>query len=179
MRPNFKLLTLAFVGLALLGLTVGTFVCYGPEACAAVATLAGLGLGTFLVSDANLKVTKALPNGAATIYSDGIDLGHTSRGDFLADVELYITAPALATGIMGDGKTLLYSVQHDTDPAFGTAAVLLTNVLTQTGAGAAGCAAATVSVRLPVDVNRYIRVRAIGSAAGDCSTGSLTAELRA
>ena len=178
MLPKIKLSTLAFAAVALLCLTVCAYATCGADAAAAVAAVAGLGLGTFLMVDANLTVTKALPNGAATIYTDGIDLGHGSRGDFLADVELYISAPALATGVMGDGKTMKYSVQHDTDPAFGTAAVLYTDVITQTGAGGAGCAAATVSVRLPVDVNRYVRVRAVGSATGDCSTSSVTASLR-
>ena len=179
MSPKFKLPLLAAAALLLGCLTLCAFAFGGPATGSLVAAVSGLGLGTFLVSDAALKVTKALPNGAATIYSDGIDLGVGAKGDFLANVELYITAPALATGVMGDGKTMKYSVQHDTDSAFGTAAVLMTDVITQTGAGGTGAAAATVSVRLPVDVNRYVRIRAIGSATGDCSSSSLTAEIRA
>lgn len=131
----------------------------------------------FTVRDAQLKQTKALPSGASSVYTDGFDLGHGSKGDFLADVELLISAPALAVGQLANGSTMKYSVQHDTDPAFGTAVVLHTDVITQTGAGGVGAAAATQSVRLPVDVNRYVRIRVTNSAAADASAAAVTAEL--
>lgn len=130
----------------------------------------------YLLGDESLKQTKALPNGAATIYSTGFDLGHGSLGDHLANCELKISAPALTNAILGSGATMKYSVQHDTDSAFGTAATIMADVLIQTGDGA-GAAASSVSVRLPVDVKRYVRVRAINSAAGNASTVSLTEQL--
>lgn len=178
MTPKSKTCIAILAAVVLTCLSVCLFACIGMSEGFTALAAGSIGLGTFLMNDAALKVTKALPNGAATIYTDGIDLGLGSLGDHLADCELLISAPALATGVMGDGKTMKYSVQHDTDAAFGTAAVLLVDVLTQTGAAGAGAAAATVSVRLPVDVNRYIRVRAIGSATGDCSGSSVTAQLR-
>jgi len=128
------------------------------------------------VKDTLLKVTKALPNGAATVYSDGIDLGHGSKGDFLANAEFKISAPALTTTQQPNAKTLTYSIQHDDDPAFGTVADLYPSVLVQTGAGGVGCAAAEFAARLPVDVKRYVRVKAVGSATGDSSAASLTFE---
>jgi len=131
----------------------------------------------FAVKDTALKVTKALPNGAATVYSAGIDLGHGSRGDFLANAEVKISAPALTTTQQPNAKTLTYTIQHDDDAAFGTVADLYPGVLVQTGAGGAGAAAATFTARLPVDVKRYVRVKAVGSATGDASAASLTFEV--
>ena len=129
------------------------------------------------VQDAQLTKTKALPNGAATIYTDGIDLGVSANGRHLAQCELEISAPALATADLGDAATMKYSVEMDTDSAFGSATALFTDVLTQTGAGGAGAAAATKRVRLPSDVERYVRVKAVNSAAGDASDKSVTAKL--
>jgi hypothetical protein len=131
----------------------------------------------FAVKDALLKVTKALPNGAATVYSDGIDLGHGSRGDFLAHAEVKVSGPALTTTQQPNAKTLTYTIQHDDDAAFGTVADLYPSVLVQTGAGGVGAAAAEFAARLPVDVKRYVRVKAVGSATGDSSGSSLTFEV--
>ena len=130
----------------------------------------------FAVKDEALKVTKALPNGAATVYSDGLDLGHGSRGDFLAAADFKVSAPALTTAQLPDTKTIVYSIQHDDDAAFGTAADLYPGVIVQTGADGAGAAAATFTARLPVDVKRYVRVKAVNSGAGDASGASLTFE---
>jgi hypothetical protein len=66
-----------------------------------------------------------------------------------------------------------YSLQCDTDPAFGTVSTYLADVLVQTGAAGAGAAAATKRIALPSDANqRYWRLRAINSAAGNASTKS-------
>lgn len=138
--------------------------------------LAGLGMA-FAVKDVALKVTKALPNGAASITTDGFDLGHSTRGDFLANCELLISAPAVTTTELGDTQTLTYHVEHDDDPAFGTVATLMSSVIVQTGAGGAGAAAATAYRRLPVDVKRYVRVKATKAGASNASTSSVTAEL--
>ncbi len=131
----------------------------------------------FLAGDASLKVTKALPNGAATVYSDGIDLGISTRGDFLAQVELLLSAPAMATGVLGDAATMKYSIEHDDAEGFGTVAALQTDFLVQTGAGGAGAAAASKRFRFPTNVKRYVRIKAVNSAAGNASAVSLTAEV--
>lgn len=127
--------------------------------------------------DASVKKTRALPNGAATVAADGFDLGHGSRGDHVADVELQIEAPALVVGDLADAATMTYDVYHDTASDFGSEALLMDNVITQTGAGGAGAAAQTKAVRLPVDVNRYVRVKVTNSGAGDASDKTATIRL--
>lgn len=132
---------------------------------------------TFSLKDEELAITLALPNGIATVASDGFDLGHGTNGDFLANCELLIEAPALVVGDLANGDTVIYDVYHDTDSAFGSETLLMDNVITQTGAGGAGAAAATAQVRLPVDVKRYVRVKASNSGAGDASDKSATIRL--
>ena len=129
-------------------------------------------------ADASVKKTRALPNGAATVVSEGIALGHGSRGDHLADVELEITAPAVDVNDLANGATMTYDVYHDTAADFGSEALLLDNVVTQTGAGGAGAAAQTKAVRLPVDVNRYVRVKVTNSGVGDASDKTATIRLK-
>jgi len=134
-------------------------------------------MSAFLVKDKLLSVSKALPNGAATIATDGLDLGLSAKSDNREPVELLIEAPALAGGAMADAKTMKSEGFHDTDAAFGSEVSLYGIVLTQTGAGGAGCAAATKRVALPTDVKRYVRVKATGSAAGDASGSNVVASL--
>jgi len=125
--------------------------------------------------DATLVKTKALPNGAATIKTDGIDLGALSQnGARLAEIEFEISAPALATADLPDTKTIKYSVETDDDSAFGSATVVMTDVLVQTGAGGAGAGAATKRFRLPTDSERYVRISAVNSGTGDASDKSVT-----
>jgi hypothetical protein len=132
----------------------------------------------FKVKDASLAGTKALPASAGAVYTPTLDLGLGSHGDMLAECELHVNAPALSTTQLPDTKTMTYSVEHDTDPNFGTVATLFPTVIVQTGAGGAGALTADFNVRLPVDVNRYVRVKALGGAAiGDCSGASVLAEL--
>jgi hypothetical protein len=133
---------------------------------------------SYAVQDAQLKQTKALPNGAATIYSDGFDLGAMSAlGRHVEDCELLISSPALSTAQQPDAKTITYSIQADTDPAWGTVKTLMGSVLIVTGAGGAGCAAAQARVKLPTNCPRYVRLMAVGSATGDASAASATFQL--
>jgi len=129
--------------------------------------------------DELLKVTKALPNGAATIYTDGIDLGVSANGQLPPNVELLIEAPALAVGDLGNGATMIYVVQMDSDVAFGSPTSIYGTVLTQTGAGGVGAAAASKRIALPSDCERYVRVSATNSAAGDASDKTATVTLLA
>lgn len=130
-----------------------------------------------ILADTQLKVTKALPNGAASTTSDAIDLASGTNGDFLAPCELLISAPALGVTPLPDAKTMKYSVVHSVNADLSSPATLAPDVLTQTGAGGAGAAAATFRFRLPTDVRRYIGVKATGSASGDASGSSMTAQL--
>lgn len=113
----------------------------------------------FAVQDAALQVTKSMPASNTTAVSTGIDLGHGLKGDFLANMELQVSVDAMTTGQLGDAATHTFDIEHDTDPAFGTTAAIMKGVLVQTGAGGVGAAAAAASVRLPVDVKRYVRAK--------------------
>lgn len=122
------------------------------------------------VRDANMVKTKALPSGASTIYTDGIDVGlRGGRGALLADCELEINAPILAVGELANASTMKYDVQMDADVAFGSPTTIALEVLVQTGAGGVGAAAATAKFRLPTNCERYVRVAATNSAAADAS----------
>lgn len=130
-----------------------------------------------LVQDYGTKVTKALPNGASTIYTDGIDLGNSANGRVPPGTEIVIQAPALVVGDLGNGDTMKYEVQMDTDSAFGSPTSIYGVVLTQTGAGGTGAAAAEKRVALPSDCERYVRVSATNSAGGDASDKSVIANV--
>lgn len=128
----------------------------------------------FGIEDAKLKVTRLLPAGAETVYSDGIDLG---GGDIVAPCEVKISAPAVTTGELDDDHTMSYTLQMDNDSAFGSPTTLLADLITQTGAAGAGAAAATKTVRLPVACERYIRLAATASHADDASAKTATLQL--
>lgn len=130
----------------------------------------------FSLKDTLVKVTKALPNGAASTTSDAIDLGHGDKGDFLAPVEFKISAPALGATPLPDAKTMKYSIVHSDNSDLSSPSTLMPDVITQTGAGGAGDTAETLVVRLPVDVKRYIGLKATGSASGDASGATMTLE---
>jgi hypothetical protein len=129
------------------------------------------------VKDALQKVTKALPNGAASVTSDALDTQNSTRGNFQARCELLISAPALVVGDLGDGATMKYDVVESANADLSSPTVVAKEVLVQTGAGGAGAAAATARYRIKSDTKRYVGVKATNSAAGDASDKSLTAEL--
>jgi hypothetical protein len=126
------------------------------------------------LKDALLSVTKALPNGAAAVESDGLDVGAKTDRGIGPPVAILIEAPALATADLPDTETMTYKLQHDDDSAFGTAADLADALLTQTGAGGAGADAASVRYRLPPHCKRYVRAVATNSGAGDASDKDMT-----
>ncbi|MCE9605072.1 MAG: hypothetical protein K8U03_09255 [Planctomycetia bacterium] len=128
------------------------------------------------LKDALLKVTKVLPNGAASTTSDAIDLGLSSKGDFVAPVEFKLTAPALGVTPLADAKTMKYSIVHSDNSDLSSPSTLMTDVIVQTGAGGIGAVTASATVRLPVDVKRYIGCKATGSTTGDASASSMTLE---
>ena len=128
-------------------------------------------------SDASLKKTTALSADAAATNSAGIDLLHSTKGIVPGDMELLITAPAMAVGELANTETLTYALIHDTDSAFGSPVVLLDNLIVQTGAGGAGAAAATKQIRLPSNTNRYIRVRVTATEDKDKSAKSFVSQL--
>lgn len=138
------------------------------------AGLLGLGLGmAYGLLDEELTVSKALSNGAGSVETDGIDLGHgTNSAVVLSDFELEIVAPLLSTTLLPNGETMKYHIEHDDDPAFGTVATVIAEALVQTGAGGAGAAAATARARLPSTCKRYIRMKVTKTGTGNASTVS-------
>lgn len=134
-----------------------------------------LALGmTFALKDKSLIITTALPNGAASTSSTGIDLVAGTVGDNLADVEFVVEAPALTTSQLGDGQTITYIVETDNDSAFGSATTVISSLILQTGAGGAGDGAETARFRLPSNCERYVRVKATKTGASNASTASFT-----
>jgi len=129
------------------------------------------------VRDTGLKVTKALPNGAAAATSGAIDLGLTSRSDFVAPVELLLSAPALGATPLPDAKTMKYDLIHSDNSDLSSPATLVASAIVQTGAGGAGDVAATWRFKPPSNVKRYLGFKATGSGAGDASGSSGTLEL--
>ena len=138
-----------------------------------VLALVALGVTQPNVRDAALKLSKALPNGAANVTSTSIDTGKTTSlaeqggGGF----EYLLTAPAMNTTQMPDAKTMKYDILFSANSDLSSPTTYITAAITQTGAGGVGCAAATFRFRLPSDALRYIGFKATGSAAGD-STGA-------
>jgi hypothetical protein len=141
--------------------------------------LAILAMLTFCVGtvvglrDNSLIQTKALPNGAASTVTDGFDL-ETASGEFLADVELDLTVPALTATEVADTQTITYIVETSATPGFGSVTTLMT---LQTVTGSTGVAALNRRVRLPSTVQRYVRVKATKTGASNASTSSMTVSL--
>lgn len=133
----------------------------------------------YALKDGQVKVTDALPSAASTtIYSDAIDLGHGSLGDFVANAEFKLTVPAVNTTMAPDTRTFTYSiVTAATSDLSSSPTVVHASILTQTGAGGAGAATANVTIRLPVDCQRYVGVKTVsGASTTDASAVSLTFE---
>ena len=106
-----------------------------------------------------------------------IDLGQGSFGDFVAQSEFKVTAPAVTTTMVPDTRTMTYSVIHSDNSDLSSPSVLISSIITQTGAGGAGAAAASATFRVPVDVKRYIGVRVVsGASTTDSSAVSATLE---
>ena len=133
------------------------------------------------VRDAQLIVTRALPASTSAVNSTAIDLEHAAAGrDFEAGCEVLLSAPLLTITELPDTKTMTYKLQMDEDSAFGSpTSIYGSDLIVQTGATGGSAAAVTKRVKLPSDVERYIRAVATpsGSGTGDCSGKSMTLEL--
>jgi hypothetical protein len=129
--------------------------------------------------DANLEVTRALPNGAATVTSaTAIQVKSEAALELQADVELELSAPALTTALNADAATVKYSIVHGNAADLSDAAVLAGDVLVQTGAGGAGSAAATARYKLPSTCKKYVGMRIVKSGSGDATALSATLSMR-
>ncbi len=134
---------------------------------------------SFAVKDNQLVQTKALSNGAGNTAIDGFDLGHNAAklGRNLADFEILIEMPALTTTELPDTNTYIMSIEMDDNSAFSSATVLHAEVLRQTGAGGTGAVAASVRVRLPSNVERFVRVKGTKTGTGNVSAKVMTVSL--
>jgi len=134
----------------------------------------------FAVKDAGLKVTRALPASASgTVYGTALDLGESSKADFLANVEFILSAPAVNATMAPDTRTFTYSiVSAATTDLSSSPTVLYSGCIVQTGASSAGAAASPYTFRLPVDnTNRYIGIKIVsGASTGDASSVTATLE---
>lgn len=132
----------------------------------------------YAVKDALVKNTRALPASAsATVDGAAIDLGHSGKGDFVQKCEFKLSAPAVNATMAPDTRTFTYSIIHSDNADLSSPAVLYSSVIVQTGAGGAGAAAAEATVRLPVDVKRYVGVRIVsGASTTNASAVSATLE---
>jgi hypothetical protein len=130
--------------------------------------------------DNELIETRALPNGAATVKGAAIEVGCGTPDDFPVNCEFLIEAPALTVGELANGDTMKYSlITGDTDDfTNNNFAVLVHDVITQTGADGAGAAAASAQTRLPIGgVRKYVGLQIVNSAAGNPSAKTATLSL--
>jgi hypothetical protein len=122
--------------------------------------------------DKNSLVTKALPAAAATNYSDSIDLGSTTPGPLVDQLDLLLNLPA--TPSLVDAKTVTLAFQDSADNSSFAAIPELATVVA-TGAGGVGAAAIERRVKLPPSVRRYVRIsQAVLTAGGDNTAISTT-----
>lgn len=127
--------------------------------------------------DMALKVRRALPDGAAAVTSDSIDLRHNPTGSNLAPSEFELVAPDLNTTQMPNSKTMTYAVMQSDAANMAGATLVSDAILVQTGADGAGAAGDSVRFRVPSNCKRYIAVRATGSASGDATGADFTVQL--
>jgi hypothetical protein len=128
------------------------------------------------VKDAELIKTAALPVGTASTYTAGIQI-HSGSGDFVAPAEFVVEVPALTAAQLPDTKTITFIVQSDNDSAFGSPTTVSPSLVV-TGSGTDGSAAASLAIRFPSTVEKYLRVKATGVATVDASASSMTGSLK-
>lgn len=138
-----------------------------------VAAVAG-----YAVGDAALRKSKALPNGAASITSDAIDLGQGPGAANVADYEIYLEAPALNATQLPNTQTMTYDLVTSANADMSSPTVVQAGALVQTGAGGVGAAAAEIGLRLPLEAERYVGVKATNSGAGNASASLAAIALR-
>jgi hypothetical protein len=129
------------------------------------------------LKDAVLKKTIALPTGASSVTSAGIDLEHGAKGDVVADFEVKVSAPALAVGELANTSTMKYDLISSDSSDMSGPTTLVKECIVQTGAASAGAIAAEFVGRLSIDCQRYVAVKATNSAAANASAKSATIEL--
>lgn len=129
------------------------------------------------MKDAALKVTKALPAGAASTTTDGLNTDVSARGEQPGNMELLLTYPALTLAELPDTKTMSYSIICSGNADLSSPTVIFPNVVVQTGATAnATCPGGEFRIRLPSNGAQHWGVKATGVSTVDGSAKSMTAE---
>lgn len=131
----------------------------------------------YQLQDALTNVSRALPNGAAAVTSSAIDLRQATTLGHFGGAELLVNAPAMGVTPMSNGKTMIYDIIQSDNSDLSSPSTLYAAIITQTGAGGAGCSAAEFRVGLPSTVKRYIGLKATGSASGDATGSTATMKL--
>ena len=126
------------------------------------------------LQDKALNVTGALPAGATTTKTSAIDLGNSANGDFSADVEFLLEAPALTVTQLPNTKTVTYDVITSVNSDLSSPTVVYAGFVVQTGAGGAGAAAQSPRFRLPSNVRRYLGIQATGIATVAASDATMS-----
>lgn len=124
--------------------------------------------------DANLEVTGALPNGAATSYSSDLDIGGSASGRIPDEIELVVLIPALTTGEAPDTRTLTVAIAQG---AAASPTTIVSGATVLTGAGGAGIAKTSIRFKPLPGGGRYVRAQFVGGASfGNASgkSGTLT-----
>ena len=126
------------------------------------------------IIDAGLTKTVALPAGATTANTNGIDLGKTLPFPITESFHVKVST---STAAGANNKNITVKVQDSADnTTFANIAEL--GALTVTDANGAGYPAGSLTVSLPPDTRRYIRAQATGEANGGASNnGTLTVNL--
>jgi hypothetical protein len=119
--------------------------------------------------DASFLTSLPLPAAGAAADSGSIDLEATAPGVTAESIEVEIAHPALAS--LADDKDLTIHLEDSADDSSFADISELSSIVS-TGAGGGGAAAKTVTLKLPSDVKRYIRINAAVEAAGGDNTGS-------
>jgi hypothetical protein len=111
------------------------------------------------------------------VSSGSIDTGVRSNNAMMQGVELLLTAPALTTGQLPDGKTFTYAIVHSDNADLSASVALDPAAIVQTGAGGVGAAGASVRFKTPSILARYIGFTVTPSASGTGDASGATATL--
>jgi hypothetical protein len=131
-----------------------------------------------LLKDATLKVTKALPTGAAATTTSAIDTGTNTTGTQPKEVELLLTVPSLTLAQLPNTKTMTYDIIMSANSDMSSPTIIFPGVLVQTGVtGTDPTVGNTFRTRLPSNGARYWGALATGVATGDGSASSMTLEM--
>lgn len=128
------------------------------------------------VKDALLKQSIALPNGANTTVTAGIQLSFGTKVDVAADVEAVLTIPNVSTAELPDGQTLTYTIETSDTENFASSKSVAGSAL-QTGAGGVGASATELRWSPTADVQKYVRGKCVKTGAANASTSSFYIEL--